>query len=908
MFAGPRFPLGILLLAGCIGGCAVPTRDNPFDPQLAPVVSLTVAAEDANGLPTASTEGNRNTRFTLDARASVDHDGDPIDDFSWDLDGDGVFERDDAGLLEHLEFPITLADLPEGAGGVARTVRVEGRAKNGARGIAAGQLVVRNSAPAVELGEEMYTSPFRGYTVVLDPCAGSADCLSKDPDLDALSWTWQQVGGPDVALVPAADGTASFSAPLAVAMLVFEATASDGLATARDRVVVRTDPALWLQTANPMRTSRFHAGNGLERVFSTVVDINTAPGAPAVSVAVDASTGDIWLATSTAGQITEVRRDPSITGTPDETWSIDAGAYDVYGVVAAGSGAACARGFGLGTIFRLDPALPPIEVTIPSGVPRLLLGEPGAGTCLVMTATNVFRIAAGGIVTSLQVTPPLDDPKSAHVAPDGSLWVLEKAGASTGTTGFAARRIVRVGAGGVRAVILDSADHMFDQMCDYPDGGFWIHTVGSENALYRLFDDGTLEPTNAPETPPMAPGDMFSDVVTRSVYLFDYFGGRVVRFVDRDGVIESVDTVTPSDVGLDESGSLALNAFDPYRGVLYFSKRYETNLGGGFFQYDGLLASVPESFLLHTEIPAGGRRFPSVDGTRGAAWTTADGSDAYRLERWSPAGRLLATVFPKTHGRAFSSEPDGSLWTIEIHRSVESPPAGSDAVRHYGIHGELLEELPFANGSNALLDAYEGGACGAIERSSFSGFGGDGLTRLFRVTATGGAIDLEQVAQVAEPACMLSVSASPGGDCWFLMRDDCQITDVSTLTYEPLSGAPVVTNVDLEGEIHADPRGVGVWNGHAPPGSGTQPFRVQHLSAAGATLGEWTRLEEQEVALDAFDVIQTCDGTSPECVDVWIPGGDPDGTRSVRRADAVTGTSLQSFSLPGVIERMDGSR
>ncbi len=71
---------------------------------------------------------------------------------------------------------------------------------------------------------------------------------SSDPDGDGLSYSWVQIGGPDVALAGAGTATASFVAPdvepgTSVAF-TFELTVDDGSDTATDTVVITVSEAL----------------------------------------------------------------------------------------------------------------------------------------------------------------------------------------------------------------------------------------------------------------------------------------------------------------------------------------------------------------------------------------------------------------------------------------------------------------------------------------------------------------------------------------------------------------------------------------------------------------------------------------------------------------------------------------
>jgi len=94
-----------------------------------------------------------------------------------------------------------------------------------------------NQPPVADAGPDQVVPA--GATVALD---GSA---SMDPDPDELSYVWQQLSGPAVALGSASAMKPSFTAPLvaSVATLAFELVVHDGEATsAPDEVSIQVNP------------------------------------------------------------------------------------------------------------------------------------------------------------------------------------------------------------------------------------------------------------------------------------------------------------------------------------------------------------------------------------------------------------------------------------------------------------------------------------------------------------------------------------------------------------------------------------------------------------------------------------------------------------------------------------------
>jgi hypothetical protein len=166
---------------------------------------------------------------TLYPGRSSDPDGDPLT-FQWlqrsgpavtlaqHQDGTASFVAPDP--TSEIEVSLTVSDGEATATDVI-LVRVYGT--NG------------NAPPRVDAGPDR--SAARRGTVVL---AGWA----ADPDGDPVTYSWEQTSGPPVALLGATTEAASFVAPAGEADLQFSLTASDGFASATDRVwvFVRNQP------------------------------------------------------------------------------------------------------------------------------------------------------------------------------------------------------------------------------------------------------------------------------------------------------------------------------------------------------------------------------------------------------------------------------------------------------------------------------------------------------------------------------------------------------------------------------------------------------------------------------------------------------------------------------------------
>lgn len=99
-------------------------------------------------------------------------------------------------------------------------------------------LATGNAAPTADAGSDVTASP--NETVALDGTG------SSDPDGDSLSYQWQQVEGPSVAIANVSTATPTFTAPdvNSSTTLGFELTVSDGNVTDTSTVTVTVTPPL----------------------------------------------------------------------------------------------------------------------------------------------------------------------------------------------------------------------------------------------------------------------------------------------------------------------------------------------------------------------------------------------------------------------------------------------------------------------------------------------------------------------------------------------------------------------------------------------------------------------------------------------------------------------------------------
>ncbi|MDF1564584.1 MAG: hypothetical protein P1V51_16180 [Deltaproteobacteria bacterium] len=166
----------------------------------------------------------------LTGRAS-DPDGDPIVSWSWTAVS-GPVGVDFTTLLTESSTRTPLFSPTVRGGYELELVVSDGQISSAADLL---RIEVLNLAPTVSAGPDQTVDG--GQSVTLQ--AGATDL-----DGDALTYTWEQVAGPGVTLVPdASAGTATFTAPLADTVLVFSATATDseGATSAEDLVAITVD-------------------------------------------------------------------------------------------------------------------------------------------------------------------------------------------------------------------------------------------------------------------------------------------------------------------------------------------------------------------------------------------------------------------------------------------------------------------------------------------------------------------------------------------------------------------------------------------------------------------------------------------------------------------------------------------
>jgi hypothetical protein len=153
-----RHVSGLLLL---VAGCSVPGRDNPLDPQNRLLFAAYLRLPGGEH----SNAGSWGATWTLDATAACPEGSCP-GRFSFDLDGDGVWDLAGQEALVDTVLPVLPGDFAQG-GTALRELRV----RRDYRALGLVTVVLTNAAPHVDPGEDVFVPP-GGGTVVLDACGG----------------------------------------------------------------------------------------------------------------------------------------------------------------------------------------------------------------------------------------------------------------------------------------------------------------------------------------------------------------------------------------------------------------------------------------------------------------------------------------------------------------------------------------------------------------------------------------------------------------------------------------------------------------------------------------------------------------------------------------------------------------
>ena len=900
-----RSRLGLLLsLAPALAGTAcIPARDNPHDPNNRPEASLAVYV----GTDGSANVGGRSDLFTLDASGSVDRKGRAMR-FDWSIDGQPGFEVS-AGDLPQCAVgpPPCIADcgtaegddclrtrlaippdvLPGGVGAFNLTVAVRVHA-GGTSDIAEADASVTNRAPVVDLGADVFTPDLIRRTVLLDACAGrTSSCASFDPDGDALEWEWTPLRGDFEGFLPASNDTRLlFVAPADEQTMLFEATASDGVARSTARVRVHVGSQAWLTTFDPTLVWRIFADTRPLYVYEP------GPGNPPETYLPEggitsASDGSVWIGVSfldTAGLLAAGSVQHMLPGndglSPDSgtSWT-HPGAFVPTSLATAG-GDVCAvfrtHTDDIGTSFTPPSFFAWLEPGIPvgEGADSDELGEEpkfvhplGAAECWAVTGAlpsspagaSVYRVQPGGSVTAVDIGA-LDD-VTASVDSSGTLWI---AGPGRGCVSA----VLRYAPDDPSGTPVGCHTNRVDAMAPHPDGGLWLHDAETLE-IWHLTESGEVDLTDAP--PIGVPQDQFfprgepvmvSDPLSRDLWIVDDNLRRVGRLGDAGGSFAEQRFMESQDIRLASGiGRFKTLAFLPESGRVV-APMIEEGFGGA-------LLNVPSHMKVIERITISSPFVViSPEPTRGDIWV-ADSGATGALRRMNPAGSVQTSVaLGDVLGVAATS--DGGAWAgLAVGNAGRLSRVDRD--------GTLLEQHDAALPITTVSVREEADALCAIADDMTDDVDGIELVRLDLI---GGQLSAVSPGELFPN----SVRAVDGG-CWYAFENAVLFFDGSTVQPVTQATDPFLTafslDVDFDGTAwFAGDDGGGVFAFSATPGS-------------GAT----RRLPAYPFDLNALDVQRRCTPGACSVSDplrVWVSSNT-----SVHRLDE-SGNILQAYEIPTI--------
>jgi pimeloyl-ACP methyl ester carboxylesterase len=188
--------------------------------SLSPPDSVVVTVVPRNIAPQADAGADQTVELgdqvTLDGSASADLDGSPgeVLTYSWQQTGGPAVTLSDPRAVRP-------TFTPSGTGAYSFTLQVRDRSRTSAPDVVTVTVVERNLAPLADVGPDQQVAV--GAVVTLD---GSR---SRDPDMkpgEVLTYSWQQTGGPPVALSDAGSARPTF-VPRAAGVYTFSLTVRD---------------------------------------------------------------------------------------------------------------------------------------------------------------------------------------------------------------------------------------------------------------------------------------------------------------------------------------------------------------------------------------------------------------------------------------------------------------------------------------------------------------------------------------------------------------------------------------------------------------------------------------------------------------------------------------------------------
>lgn len=786
-------PLG----AAVVAACEIPARDNPHDPDNAP--DFLVQANPISG--GRSTEFHFTAVISSDAGCSIAWE---LDDPRYDAGDPDDFDTDgDETLDTFLTLTTGMFDpASQGAVAIPRRVRAQARC---AQGIAeAGvDVVLVNTAPIADAGEDLFVSEQADAYVVLDACGGGSLCTSTDAEGDSLQYEWSSITDPSldpVELDPAGRRAAFTMTDDMRRPIIFKVVASDGLAESAAFVTVNRATQIWLGTFAPQGLYRIFPGF---QVLRTYEDGGAAFFGAPKTIELDSS-GELWIGNGSSPEVMRLTTDRVLL----DSWSI-AGS-SVHSVAPLGSGGACVANLNFpDTEFRRLSPGGVVSGVLATGVGKTEVYRVAqTNRCWIKDKTSVRILEANGSVTP--VASGFANLRGATTRPDGSLWVADGGGI-----------VSRLDGSGGRTDFSDPAVTSLGGIAEHPSG-VWLH--GSQKLLVLTTAGSWIETDAAPSLITTTNHkSLVGDVVGRAVWVTDFQQNSLRRFVDT-GAAHVIETANVPVSDMEAPGSLlATVAVVSTDGSLFAS-----TFGGAT---SGTLARIPAHGRKFEQVPGAHGSYFSIaaDVSRGSLWVT-DGN----LSRISGEGRNLFE--PRAIGAGgVVAMPDGTAWIGVADR------AGS-GIRHVDTDGQFVgDALDLGTSALGAIGGSEEAVCGlsAADPGNFVD------AEPFRIDPT--APQLESFSTIVGET-PISAVASAGGGCWFATGCTGNTPDrvfyVPPGASDPTSQVMAANGTDFAScsvALAADPADDGVWVVDAQYDDLSGDYgRLVHLTVNGVADAEYT--------------------------------------------------------------------
>lgn len=609
-------PMALLLFTAC----PVPSRNNPADPALAPEAIIRVYLRQPDGTDVPGTQGGQQTTFVLDASDSFDPHGSGELSFDWDLtdirwdvgaadDWETASNDGSAKLVTKLPLTRTMLahdGISTGVGTAPREVRLRVTTSRGSKAYATASVLLHNAAPAVEPAE-VTASPVDLPVVMLDACGGipPPGCTSSDPDGDPIAFTWEQVRGEPVALVPiGTDGARVQFQPPDAKPLEFKVVADDGVATAEAFVPVRFETQVWVSTQAPARLYRVYPE------FAVRTGYRNTAGTVAFGAIESIAARDGDMAVGRAdGSVLRLDRHFRL----QRSWTLPNAAVSL---AVTDGGGLCASS---GSQFHRLHAGGSVITTTDAGAVGVIADGSGCWTI----GGSLGRFDGGGWVP-FAATGGLAD---AALLPDDTLWVLT-------TAGTLARLDANASTPVVVSVPLDP-----ESIAPHPDGVSLLATDAATGLPWRIARNGTADVDDD------LPAIGAVDAMAGSVWEWKVDDAELRHHRRRNGSYRE--------------NVIAVNAADLTNSDTVFTHAYpDTGDDSLLVVLNGYSVARVPAHMTRSKLVASFNETPRVtaDPSTGAVWVDA-GAGLQRLSN----GRVVAEAEEET-SRFAVALPNGDVW------------------------------------------------------------------------------------------------------------------------------------------------------------------------------------------------------------------------------------------------------